>query len=386
MKAHPAAALFPLLGEAELGELAADIKANGLRVPIVTHVGQVLDGRNRLRACELAGVEPRFENFAGADPVAFVVSLNIKRRHLDESQRAMVGARLLPMLGEEARKRQGARTDLRDIPPDLGGSRGEAAEHAARLVNVGRGTVEAAARVLKRAEPELVEAVDRGDVAVSAAAAVADLPAKDQRAVVHMIATGEARHVKDALRQLNHEAKRIVTLDEAAQGRYAVVYADPPWSYNNSGFDGSPEDHYPTMPTDAICALPVGSKLTTNAVCFLWATNPLLEDALRVMAAWGFSYKTNLVWVKDRGTYLGFYANGFHELLLIGTRGAMVPDRSTIPKSVIEAPRTEHSRKPPLHAVIERMYPDGPYLELFARRPAGERWTVFGNEGLDAGG
>jgi N6-adenosine-specific RNA methylase IME4 len=209
---------------------------------------------------------------------------------------------------------------------------------------------------------------------------LAKLDPEEQRAVVELVQTGEARHVKDALRQIAHEGKRQVTFREAVQGRFAVVYADPPWAYNNSGFDGSPDDHYPTMPTDDICAMGVGERVTSNAVCFLWATNPLLEDAMRVMEAWGFAYKTNLCWVKDRDTYLGFYAVGQHELLLIGTKGSMVPLRDAIPKSVIHAPRTEHSRKPGMHDLIERMYPDGPYLEMFARRPAGPRWSVFGNE------
>ncbi len=91
---HPAANLFPMLPEAELQELAADIKANGLQQPIVMFGAQLLDGRNRWRACEIAGVEPRLRDWSGTDPIGFVVSMNLKRRHLDESQRAMVAARI----------------------------------------------------------------------------------------------------------------------------------------------------------------------------------------------------------------------------------------------------------------------------------------------------
>jgi hypothetical protein len=113
---HPYADLFPLMGGDELAALAADIAANGLREEIVRHEGKVLDGRNRLKACELAGADPRFADYEGDDPLGFVVSKNLHRRHLTESQRAMVAGRLANM-------RQGERTDL---------------EHSANLRKVSR--------------------------------------------------------------------------------------------------------------------------------------------------------------------------------------------------------------------------------------------------------
>lgn len=112
-KTHPAAELFPYLPQPELVELADDITANGLHEPILFGPdGTLLDGRNRLSACELAGVQPRFDVYDGNDPVAVIVSRNLRRRHLTTGQRAALAVDLLPMYEGQAKQRQGARTDL----------------------------------------------------------------------------------------------------------------------------------------------------------------------------------------------------------------------------------------------------------------------------------
>jgi len=160
-------------------------------------------------------------------------------------------------------------------------------------------------------------------------------------------------------------------------GEFDVIYADPPWHYNFLT-SYSPEAHYPTLETDDICALKIPSS--KDAILFLWATNPCLEDALKVMEFWGFEYKTNFVWVKNRsGT--GHYILGQHELLLIGIKGKIgTPLAKNRPSSVINASKTKHSAKPEVvYEVIERMYPNAQYLELFARNKR-EGWTAWGNE------
>jgi hypothetical protein len=145
---HPAAKLMPLMGDAELRELADDIRASGLRTPIVLLAGSILDGRNRHRACQLAGVEPQFSYVTTleiGDPFTYVASLNLHRRHLSESQRAMVGAKLKEHFAAQARERMLAGKAV-DPSPNLGEGSSKAADQAAAIVNVSRGSVESAVR------------------------------------------------------------------------------------------------------------------------------------------------------------------------------------------------------------------------------------------------
>jgi hypothetical protein len=159
---HELALLFPLMEGEPFDELVADIKENGLRDPIVLLDGKILDGRNRFRACEAAGVQPRFKTYEGGDPLGFIVSANLHRRHLNASQRAMIAARLASM-------RQGERTDLEPCSNSSKVSQPK----AARLLNVSRSSLQAAKVVQEHGSPELQQAVTAGEVSVSRAAAMA---------------------------------------------------------------------------------------------------------------------------------------------------------------------------------------------------------------------
>lgn len=206
MKAHPDADLVPLLEGAELAALAADIKEHGLRLPIVTHLGRVLDGRNRLAACELAGVPPRFEVWAGTgSPTAWVLSVNLHRRHLDASQRAMVGGRARDQFETETRAREHARK-TGTTPAILPESYGESRDKAAALVNVSGRSVEAASRVLAKGSADLVRAVDRGQVTVSDAAKVLDQSKAAQSEHLRAVQAGEAKTLAAAARASAREA------------------------------------------------------------------------------------------------------------------------------------------------------------------------------------
>ncbi|HMR33774.1 MAG TPA: MT-A70 family methyltransferase [Geminicoccaceae bacterium] len=184
-------------------------------------------------------------------------------------------------------------------------------------------------------------------------------------------------------------------LATAAGRRFACILADPPWQFVNRTGKVAPEhrrlSRYGTMDTDAICALPVARIADDPAHLYLWVPNALLPEGLRVMEAWGFGYKSNIVWHKVRkdggsdGRGVGFYFRNVTELLLFGVRGrnarTLAPGRTQV--NHLATRKREHSRKPDeMYRVVESCSP-GPRIELFARgtRPG---WTSWGDQADDA--
>lgn len=161
--------------------------------------------------------------------------------------------------------------------------------------------------------------------------------------------------------------------------KYSTVYADPPWPYSNTAARGAAENHYRTMTLAAIRSEPVKTLAAEEAHLHLWTTNAFLREAFDVIRAWGFTYKSCLVWVKPQ-IGMGNYWRVSHEYLLLGVRGNL-PFRSRTVRSWQLARRTVHSRKPFLfRGLIEQVSP-GPYLELYGREEhPNSGWTVYGNQ------
>jgi hypothetical protein len=153
---HPLADLFPLIEGAEFDGLVASIKENGQREPIVVFGGAILDGRNRYRACAAAEVEPHIKEFTGTDPVKFVVDVNVRRRHLNETQRAMIAARIAAM--SVGRPQKNVDMSTISIPSQ---------EQAAEMMNVSRDTVAMARKVLTEGTDEEIMAAEKGQAAVT---------------------------------------------------------------------------------------------------------------------------------------------------------------------------------------------------------------------------
>jgi N6-adenosine-specific RNA methylase IME4 len=176
-------------------------------------------------------------------------------------------------------------------------------------------------------------------------------------------------------------------------GQYSTILADPPWQFQNRTGKVAPEHRrllrYPTMELKEIIELPVARLAAAQSHLYLWVPNALLQEGLRVMEAWGFTYKSNLVWHKIRkdggpdGRGVGFYFRNVTELVLFGVRGSMrtlPPGRRQV--NILATRKREHSRKPDeIYDIIESCSP-GPYLEVFARfRRLG--WKQWGNEDVE---
>lgn len=396
VQSHPFADLFPMLAPADAEALRADIAANGLREKIVIFEGKILDGRNRYLA--LYGFDDRelppegdelwlttFRRFVpvqDGDPLAWVLSKNLHRRHLTDSQRAMVAARLEHF-------RHGGRRGADDQDANLRLDRQSAAE----TLHVSERSVNSAAKVRDHGAPELVAKVDAGEVAVSAAAEIATLPVTEQLRILREHHPREFRAiVKEARQETQAEKKAKRQAREEELGRkqqalpaakFGVILADPEWqfeTYSDLGMDRAPDNHYPTSPLEAIKARDIGSLAADDAVLFLWATVPMLPQALEVMAAWGFAYKSHAIWLKDvAGT--GYWFRNQHEILLVGTRGNIpAPAMGDQFRSALAWPVGEHSAKPPFaHEIAEAYFPSLPKIELNARTARGG-WARWGFE------
>ena len=170
------------------------------------------------------------------------------------------------------------------------------------------------------------------------------------------------------------------------ENKFTAIYADPPWHYSCGNVQGAAQNHYPTMKTQDICALPVADIAAKDSALFLWATFPQLPDALRVIEAWGFKFKTvAFVWLKqNRRAKTWFYGMGFWtrsnaEICILATRGHPQRKDNSIHQFII-SPVEAHSKKPDeARDRIVRLMGDVPRVELFARQAA-PGWHVWGNE------
>lgn len=402
---HQLANLFPLIEGDDFEQLVADVREHGIRDPITIHEGQVLDGRNRYRALielaktgEVLGpgwghrsgetidstdiVPPhmwfvRFNAASEGDPLTWVISKNLMRRHLDESQRAMVAA------------------DIGKL--EHGGARGKgsieplSAAQRARLLNIARISVRRADAVKEHGVPELADAVRRGRVAVSTAEALAHASQDEQAAI---LANGDEKAILAAAKEIRARDRKIrfdqvneklAEISEASKPlptgqRFPIIYADPATRYVSGFGDRSIENHYPTMTIAEICAMNVRELATERAVLFIWTTIPQMKNTMDIIHAWGFEYVSAWCWDKvNHGT--GHWGFNQHEELLIATRGGFpAPVPGEQPRSLYSEKKTEHSAKPAWFAEqIERIWPKLPKIELFARDPR-PGWAAWGNQ------
>jgi N6-adenosine-specific RNA methylase IME4/ParB-like chromosome segregation protein Spo0J len=225
--------------------------------------------------------------------------------------------------------------------------------------------------------PEVQDAIKAADLPKTDALKIARLDHEEQVKVADRLNEGAKSYI---------DAKRLNRREEihgtpALDGKYRVIYADPPWSYGDKLTInyGAAENHYPLMAISELCELPVKDIAEDNAILFMWVTSPLLEESFSVINAWGFKYKASFVWDKVRHN-MGHYNSVRHEFLLIATRGSCQPENQKLFDSVVSEERTEHSAKPDtFRTIIETLYPSASKIELFARQKV-DGWSVWGNQ------
>lgn len=356
--------LIPKLKDDEFSSLEKSIIAEGCRDALVTWDGTLIDGHNRYEICTKHGIE--FEtiekNFNTLDDVKiWMIENQAGRRNITDYQRYELMQVKAEILRERGRDKQLStlkqNTDLslndktdthntqKAISEGLGWSTGKVAQ---------------ADVVSKKATEDVKQKLRDGDLSIGAA----------------------YKEVRKAERVERNEEIKSKAVQEISD-KYRVIYADPPWQYNDKqnieGLGGA-EKHYPTASLDDICAIPVKDWTEENAVLFLWTTSPLLEDTFKVISSWGFKYKTSFVWDKVRHN-MGHYNSVRHELLLVCTNGSCTPDNRKLFDSVQEIEKTErHSQKPEeFRNIIDTLYTHGKKLEMFSRTNV-EGWEHWGLE------
>lgn len=369
MEFHEYANLFPMMNAEEMQELRADMRSNGYRkeYPIFVYDGKILDGRNRYTAALAEKIEPLYVEYDGDDPFEFVISSNKKRRQLSAGQWAFIAVKVKEHYAAKAKENQGTRTDLSQNFEKGLNEPIDATAIASKQIGVNYDYVSAAAQIEEHA-PDIADNVKSGQWSMN-------------RAKTEY----KKRKKKEKVQAYTEQVKE----KPALQKEYNVIYADPPWQYseNTNTLDAVTDHHYATMSIEQLKSYldDINIKTQKDAVLFMWVTNPFLKKALEVVEAWGFEYKSNIVWVKTelKKPGVGYYVRGRHELLYICTKGSFTPlDRNISPPigSVLQEPVAEHSKKPAVvYEIIERLYPGCLYLELFARNIK-DGWNSIGDD------
>lgn len=366
---HDAAAIFPGMRSIEFEALKEDIKENGQQVPISVYHNKVVDGRHRLRACRELGIDPQFislEDIVGSIG-AYVVSMNLHRRHLTDSQRAMIAANLATLkVGDNQHTAQAV-------------SQGE----AAKTLSVSIDSLQRGKKVRESNHPRLIEAVECGVIDVSNAFVLATLD-KAELDVLTSISDPKdmlrkARAIKKQQKQdharflmegrgssTNHE------FDDSIE-KYDVIYADPFVDARN----GDPVVQRELRMKD-ICAIPVKTVADDNAALFLSVPTTFLEDALKVINAWGFTYRSHAVCVMQSNSGDAYFSET-HKLLIIATNGDVGPN--VRPDSVIQCAVAEGSQThDAVYRLMETMFPGQSKLQVFRHCGKREGWRVWEND------
>jgi len=365
--------LIPPLDQSEIAGLEKDIlSSKRVRVPIDVWNNTIVDGHNRYAIATKHNIpyavnEMSFENDMEAR--VWIRNNQLHRRNLTDGWKVELALQNKAELTAEHEKErvENRRANVRVSNNDTRKSEsGKTRKAIANTLGMSTGKV-AQAEYVRKNEPEVWEKVKEGSATIGAAYKTVKREKQKEE---------KAKQVKATTEKLQPTEKK-----------YRVIYADPPWKYNEQqhvDFGNVQETvlgtHYPSMSMQELCDLPVKEMLEDDAVLFLWVTSPLLEESFQIIKAWGFKYKTSMVWDKVKHN-VGNYVSVRHEFVLICTKGSATPDNKKLHNSVQRIERTKHSRKPEkFREIIDDIYTYGNRIELFAREKLPEGWVAWGNE------
>ena len=347
--------LVPPLSDSEFNLLKESIKTEGVYMPIVINSDEiVLDGHHRFKICKQNNIKFTTITKTFKDELEekkFVIISNLRRRQLTDWQKVGLGEELLKIESVRAKEREytGKHTLVSNDTRV-----GKASAIVAKQIGLSSANFDRAIAVKKaiNENPEefknIQNSIDRDEIKIST-----------------------------AYGQVKRKAEPLPDVP-LPQGKFNVIYADPPWSFEMDNSRGAALREYQTMQLEDICKIKVPS--VEDAILFLWVPNSLIRQGLQVVESWGFAYKTHFVWVKNK-IGVGSWLRNQHEVLFIAVKGDIgTPETNNRYSSVIQADLGKHSKKPEIvYEMIEKMYPGKKYLELFARNKR-EKWQGWGNE------
>ena len=351
MEYHEYANLFPMMSSAEIKELCADMVANGYdeTSPIVIFEGKILDGRNRQLAADTAGVTPNYIDFTGDDPVAFVIRHNLHRRHLNETQRAVIASKIANM-----QQSPGINQYTKEVDANLHGA--ISISNAATMMSVSPRTV-ATVKAIERNAPELIPAMERGEMTANQA---------------HT----EMRRSEIIAKLENIKEKEVKELS----GVYDVIVIDPPWPIVKIERDVAPNQvglDYPTMTIEEISNINIPAAEACHL--WLWTTHKYLPDAINIIGLWEFKYVCCFVWHKPGG-FQPFGLPQYNcEFALYARKGSPIFLETKQFNVCFDAPRGSHSEKPEEFYNVVRRVTAGRRVDMFNRRKI-DGFDTWGNE------
>ena len=369
--------LIPALTKEEFKQLEQNCLDEGIREKILVWNGFIIDGHNRYEISLKWDLEIQTEtkHFKDEEAVKEWMILNqFGRRNLSNYQRSVLALQLEEVFSKKAKENQIRKPNsvMAKLPKQNINTR----EELSNVAQVGERTLGMVKKIQEKATEEVKAKLSTGEVSINAA--YQDIKKEENKKL--LLEKKELYKIR-----VENKTKDEFKIDiNNTNETFRVIYADPAWSYNDKQDTpqlGGAAKHYDTMSINELCKLPVNNISEKNSILFLWVTSPLLEDAFKVVNAWGFKYKTSFIWDKVKHN-MGHYNSVRHEILLVCTKGSCTPDNKKLYNSVQSIERNNNHSEKPLEVlnIIDDLYNFGNKLEMFCRTIKKENWYGWGNE------